>query len=164
MMPPAAILTSVAPGGIAMKRTFVLLSLFLVGCMETPKPTPLGRTSLYDRLGGEAGITKVVDDFVASVMASDKIRARHKEHFQKGDVAGLKRKLIDQIGEATGGPQKYKGKNMKDAHKGLGITNADFDALVEALVQALDKNNVGEQEKKELLALLGPMRKDIVEK
>jgi hemoglobin len=164
-MPPAAILNCIVPGGIAMIRTLVLLSVFLPGCMENQKPTPLARgASLYDRLGGEAGITKVVDDFVASVMASDKIRAKHKEHFQKGDVAGLKRKLIDQIGEATGGPQKYKGKNMKDAHKGLGITDADFDALVECLVQALDRNKVGAQEKKEVLDLLGPMRKDVVEK
>ena len=47
-------------------------------------------------------------------------------------MAGLKKKLIEQIGEATGGPQKYTGKNMKDAHKGLVITDEDFDALVGA--------------------------------
>jgi hemoglobin len=142
-----------------------VLLLPLAGCMEGQKPNPLPRTpSLYARLGGEPGIKAIVDDLVANVLASDKIRDPHKAHLQQGDVAGLKRKLIDQVGEATGGPQKYKGKNMKDAHAGLGITDADFDALVEALVQALNKNKVGEAEKKELLGLLAPLRKDVVEK
>jgi len=142
-----------------------VLLLTLAGCMEGQKPNPLPRTpSLYVRLGGEPGIKAVVDDLVINVVASDKIRPQHKSPFQQGDVAGLKRKLIDQISEASGGPQKYQGKNMKDAHAGLGITDADFDALVEALVQALDKNKVGEAEKKELLGLLAPMRKDVVEK
>jgi hemoglobin len=142
-----------------------MLLPLLAGCMEGHKPNPLPRTpTLYARLGGEPGIKAVVEDLVANVLASDKIRPQHKAHLQQGDVAGLKRKLIDQIGEATGGPQKYKGKSMKDAHAGLGITDADFDALVEALVQALDKNKVGEAEKKELLGLLAPLRKDVVEK
>jgi hemoglobin len=139
------------------------LCLLAIGCMEGQKPNPQPGT-LYRRLGGEAAITKVVNDFVANVIASDKIRERHKKHFQEGDVAGLKRKLIDQIGEATGGPQKYQGKNMKDAHKGLDITNADFDALVAALIKALQDNKVGETEQKELLGLLGPMKGDIVER
>jgi hemoglobin len=141
------------------------LCLLAIGCVEGQKPNPLPRaTTLYQRLGGEPAITKVVDDFVANVLASDKIRQVHIEHFQKGDVAGLKRKLIDQIGEATGGPQKYKGKNMKDAHKGLDITDADFDALVAALEKALKKNGVAEAEQKDLLGLLAPMRKDVVER
>jgi len=53
---------------------------------------------------------------------------------------------------------------MKSAHKGMDITNADFDALVGDLVASLDKFKVGDREKQELLAALGPMRKDIVEK
>jgi hemoglobin len=125
---------------------------------------PAKSSSLYERLGGEDGIKKVVDDFVVAVMENDKIRDVHKTHFKQGDVAGLKKKLVDQIGAATGGPQKYTGKNMKDAHKGMGITNADFDALVASLNTALDKNKVGAKEQKELLELLGPMRKDVVEK
>jgi hemoglobin len=124
----------------------------------------LERVSLYDRLGKEEGITKVVDDFVAAVIANDEYPPKLKEHFKRADVAVLKKKLVDQIGEATGGPQRYTGKNMKDAHKGLGITNADFDALVASLKKALDDNKVGEKEQKELFALLGPMRKDVVEK
>jgi hemoglobin len=149
-----------------MTRHCLTLWVFLAcaGCMENQKPTPLARTaSLYERLGKEPGITRVVDDFVAAVAADDKVRDKHKKHFKEGDVAGLKRKLIDQIGAATGGPHKYTGKNMKEAHRGLGITNADFDALVGDLVKAMDRNHVGPTEQGELKALLGPMRSDVVE-
>ncbi len=131
--------------------------------MESSKPSPAKRP-LYDRLGGEKGITQVVDDFVANVAADPNIKEKHKRHFQEGDVASLKRKLIDQIGQATGGPQKYTGKDMKTAHQGLGITNADFDALVADLTKALDKNGVSQADRDELLTMLGGMRKDVVEK
>ena len=73
-------------------------------------------------------------------------------------------KLVNQICEASGGPCKYKGKDMKTAHIGMGIGGGDFDALVQALVGALDKFNVGAHEKDQLLAALGPMKTDIVEK
>lgn len=155
-----------------MSRTVVLILCIglVAGCMEGQKPQEqrlqraAAKQSLYERLGGEPGLTRVVDDFVAIVVADPRIKEVHKKHFREGDVAGLKRKLIDQVGEATGGPQKYKGKNMKEAHRGLGISDEDFDALVACLIQALDKNQVGQGEKDELLALLGPMRADVVEK
>jgi hemoglobin len=131
--------------------------------LEKP-PEPPAKPSLYDRLGKEEGITKVVDDFVANVVADDDIKEKHKKHFQEGDVPLLKRKLIDQVGEATGGPQKYTGKNMKDAHKGLEITNKDFDALVRDLAKAMDKNKVAEDDKSTILKVLETMRKDVVEK
>ena len=142
-----------------------LLLTTLVGCMEGHKAEKdrQERLKLYDRLGKEEGITKVVDDFVAAVGANDKYPPKLKEHFKRPDVAGLKKKLVDQIGQATGGPQKYTGKTMKDAHKGLGITNDDFKALVESLVEALKKNKVGNEEQKELLGLLGTMKDDVIE-
>jgi hemoglobin len=139
--------------------------ILLAGCIEGQKETPLKRQpTLYERLGGEPAIVLVVNDFVTIVAADDRIREQHRKHFMEGDVAGLKKKLVDQIGEATGGPQKYTGKNMKDAHKGLEITNADFDALMADLVKALDNNKVPAAEKDELLRLLAPMRGDVVEK
>jgi hemoglobin len=150
----------------------LLLVISLTGCMEGTKPTPVKRVSdkeqsaksLYDRLGGEKAIAKVVDDLVANVMADESYRPALKKHFKEGDVAGLKKKLVDQIGEATGGPQKYTGKSMKEAHKGLGITDAEFDALVNDLVKALDANKVPKPEQDELLGMLRKMRPDVVEK
>jgi hemoglobin len=121
--------------------------------------------SLYDRLGGRTAITAVVDQFV-TIVAGDK---RIKSFFAAtaSDPARLKTfkgHLVDQICEAGGGPCKYKGKDMKTAHKGMGITDADFNALVEDLVAALDKFNVGKAEKDQLLGVLGPMKADMVEK
>jgi hemoglobin len=150
-----------------MKRRTVpwlLLALVACGCMEGKKTTPLVRTpTLYTRLGGEPAISKVVDDLCTNMIASDKIRDDHKEHLLKPDIRPVKRKLIDQIGEATGGPQTYTGKSMLEAHRGLGITNAEFDATVAALVKAMDTNKVSKEEQDKLLKLLAPMRSDIVE-
>src|SRR6266487_625497 len=83
------------------------------------------------------------------------------------DPARLKKfkgNLVDQICQASGGPCKYKGKDMKAAHMGMGVSGADFTALVEDLVGALDKFKVGAHEKDQLLGALGPMKADIVEK
>ena len=72
-------------------------------------------------------------------------------------------KLVDQICEASGGPCTYTARDMATTHKGLGITDDHFNALVEDLVAALDKFNVPEREKNELLGALGPMKGDIVD-
>ena len=133
--------------------------LLAVGCASTMQQS-MADKSLYERLGGKEAITAVVDDFVARVAADKRINS----FFAKANVPRLKMMLVDQICEATGGPCKYTGRDMKTTHKGMGITNADFDALVGDLVASLDKFKVGEREKQELLAALGPMRKDIVEK
>jgi hemoglobin len=71
--------------------------------------------------------------------------------------------LVDQVCGATGGPCSYRGRDMKSTHLGMQISSADFGALVQDLVAALDKFNVPAGEKGELLGLLGPMKKDIVE-
>lgn len=116
--------------------------------------------SLYTRLGGNAAITAVVGDFVLQNVAND---ARINAYFADVDLTNLQRLLVEQIGEATGGPEEYTGRDMVEAHKGLGITVADFNALVEDLVISLDTFEVPEAEKTELLNALGPMQTDIVE-
>ena len=118
-----------------------------------------GEASLYDRLGGKPAITAVVDQFLLNVAAD----ARINSYFANTDMAALQANLVDQICEASGGPCTYSGKDMKSAHAGLGVNDAQFDALVEDLVAALDQFNVGDAEKQELLGVLGPMRSDIVE-
>jgi len=128
-----------------------------------PAPEPqavAAPASLYDRLGGEAAIRAVVDEFVANVAADTRIN----KWFENADIERLKGHLVNQIGQASGGPQVYTGRDMKTTHAGMAIDDAAFNALVEDLVKALDKFNVQQQEKDELLGLLGPMRSDIVEK
>ena len=125
-----------------------------------PKASKTKEKSLYVRLGGKEAITAVVDEFVARVAADTRINA----FFAHTDIPKLKMNLVNQICEAAGGPCKYTGRSMKEAHKGMGVSTADFNALVEDLVAALDKFKVGEKEKNELLSVLGPMKTDIVEK
>ncbi len=126
------------------------------GKMAKPK-------SLYTRLGGKKAITAVVDEFVNNCAGDSRINkffadtAKDPKRLKK-----FKGNLVDQICQASGGPCKYKGKDMKTAHKGMGITDADFSALVDDLVKALDKFKVGATEKSELLGALGPMKGDIV--
>jgi hemoglobin len=121
--------------------------------------------SLYSRLGGKKAITAVVDEFVNNVAADDRINKFFADTAKDPKrLAAFKGKLVDQICQASGGPCKYKGKDMKTAHAGMGVSEADFNALVEDLVKALDKFNVGQPEKDELLGALGPMKGDIVEK
>ncbi|SOY67849.1 Hemin transporter (fragment) [Cupriavidus taiwanensis] len=103
-------------------------------------------------------ITAVVDDFVGNVATDTRINAR----FANANIPRLKTRLVEQICAGSGGPCTYGGLDMKTAHAGMAITNAEFDALVDDLVKSLNKFKVPEREQKELLGILGPMRKDIV--
>ncbi len=114
--------------------------------------------SLYKRLGKKEAITAVVNDFVGRVADDGRINGK----FAQANIPRLKAMLVEQICAASGGPCTYTGRDMKTTHTGMAITNEQFDALVGDLVTTLNKFNVPEREKKELLGALGPMRKDIV--
>ena len=147
-----------------MKMRKYTLPAFLAGLLAF---APMSRAddTLYKSLGGKKAIVAVVNDFVGRVAADSRINS-----FFKGTasdpkrLAKFKKNLVDQICEAAGGPCKYTGKDMKTAHAGMGITDADFNALVADLTAALDKFKVGDKEKNDLLAVLGPMKPDIVTK
>jgi len=115
--------------------------------------------SLYERLGGLEAITSVVDSFVAR--CADDIRINGK--FERTDVPRLKKMLVDQVCEATGGPCSYSGRDMRRTHDGMEVTAGEFDALVEDLVLTLGEFDVPRAEQQDLLGLLAPMRGDIVE-
>jgi hemoglobin len=141
--------------------TLVAMATLVAGCagggMQGDKMA-MEKKSLYDRLGGKPAITAVVDDFIGNVAGDTRINKR----FANADIPRLKRMLVDQICQASGGPCTYTGASMKDAHKGMKITDAEFNALVEDLVKSLDKFKVGAQEKNDLLGALGGMKPDIV--
>ena len=138
-----------------------VLTGYITGCSTTGTSTEtMQSASLYQRLGEKPAITAVVDDFVARVAADSRINGR----FANANIPRLKMNLVDQICAASGGPCAYTGRDMRTAHAGMGISNADFDALVGDLVATLNKFKVPDREKNELLSVLGPMRKDIVER
>jgi hemoglobin len=136
----------------------VVVGLLAAGCASMRDDTMMAKKSLYDRLGGKQAITGVVDDFIANVAADSRINQR----FAGTNIPRLKTMLVDQICEATGGPCKYTGKDMKTVHAGMRITEGEFNALVEDLVKSLDKFKVPGPEKNELLTALGGMKPQIV--
>ncbi|MFO1069716.1 MAG: group 1 truncated hemoglobin [Geminicoccaceae bacterium] len=153
-----------------MRRTEWLVTALLVaglaGCggmadgdgMAKP-PAPMAqRTSLYDRLGGMPAIEAVTDTFLQNVAADPAINRR----FARTDIPRLRGLLVEQLCAATGGPCIYGGKPMPEAHKGMQITGAEFDAMGGDLAKALDAHAVPAAERDELLKALGGMRPQIV--
>ncbi len=119
--------------------------------------------SLYQRLGGYNVIAAVTDDFVGA-LAGDPMFTKFFVGHSNDSKARIRQHIVDQLCMATGGPCVYTGRDMRTAHAGLGITNADWDHAVQLLVGTLDKFRVPEKEKGELLAALTPLKKDIVER
>jgi hemoglobin len=115
--------------------------------------------TLYERLGGNAAITAVIGDFVDNQVVPD---TRINGFFANTDLDRLKVLLVEFTASATGGPEKYTGRDMKTAHEGMNVTVADFNALVEDLSKSLDVFSVPAQEKGELLGALAPLQGDIV--
>ena len=115
--------------------------------------------TLYERLGGLNAITAVVGAFRDRVAGDDRINLK----FARTDLARLTKMLIDQVCEATGGPCRYNGRSMKEAHAAMKVTKGEFNALVEDLVATLNQFKVPSAEQEELLAILGPLKSDIVE-
>jgi hemoglobin len=121
-----------------------------------PPPT------LYDRLGGKDGVDAIVDSFTKNLLADPRVNKPFKK--SKDGLAQFKQHFAEQICQLAGGPCQYTGKAMGEAHKGMGINDAQFDAVVEDLKLALDEKGATEQDKSELFAALAPMKPDIVEK
>lgn len=122
-----------------------------------------GPKTLYVRLGGNAAISAVIDDFLTKVVADNRINSFFAATVaSSARVTKLRNNLINQVGEASGGPEKYTGLSMKESHKGMKITDAQFNALVEDLQASLVKFKVESRTKIQLLGALGGMRADIV--
>jgi hemoglobin len=120
--------------------------------------------SLYERLGGVYAIAVVVDDFIDRVMADRRLNAnpRVAEAHHKVPPAGFKYLVTEQVCCATGGPQLYSGRSMRESHAHLAITAAEWDAFLDDFHQTLDKFNVAQTERNELLAIIASTRSDIV--
>lgn len=145
--------------------SLLLASVVLSACATFQSPTLYQRLQVKDGTGtlraGRDAIALIVDDFVANLMADNRVKTRFAS-LKPPEVARLKANLSDQICEASGGPCSYLGRDMKTVHAGMKISEGEWTATVEDLVKALDKYKVGAKEKEELLAALGPMKKDIV--
>jgi len=121
------------------------------------------KKSLYARLGGYDAIAAVVDDFIGRLVADKRFSKFFVGH-SEDSLKKIRMHVIDQLCAAAGGPCLYVGRDMKTSHHGLGITSDDWDASAKHLVESLDKFNVPKAEKDELLAFVGTLKKDIVDK
>jgi hemoglobin len=123
------------------------------------------KATLWDRLGGERAVRAVVHDFVISAAPDPKVNfdRNGKYKLTPDDVRALEQKLVELVSAVSGGPLKYSGKSMKEAHEGMGITNEEFNALADHLVATLKKFNVPQKEINELVGIVASTRGDIVE-
>ncbi len=128
----------------------------------TPKGTDSGSAdtrTLFERLGGLPAIEAVVKEFVKTTGSDPRIA----QFFTNADIPRLEQLMVEQICEGTGGPCKYTGKSMKESHTGMKVSEEHFAAFIEDLTATLDKFEVGDREKREVLEAFNSMKADVVE-
>jgi hemoglobin len=154
---------------VMIMRSFVVFGIVVVltACSAQPREpsisaAPAGAApSLYLQLGGQPAIEALVDALVAQYKSDPRIAARFD--LPATDIAYLRARLIEQLCQATGGPCEYTGLSMPDAHSGLAITNAEFDAFMEDTNKAMTQLGVSDEHQLILGEVLGGMRGDVVE-
>jgi hemoglobin len=119
---------------------------------------PATDDALYQQLGGQSGLVRLMDDFMTRLLAD----ARMKPFFKDADQKHIKEELVTQFCEVTGGPCKRNGPDMKKAHAGIDVTKANFNALVEVLQQSMDAQGIAFTAQNRLLAKLAPMHRDVI--
>ena len=115
-------------------------------------------TSLYERLGATEGITQIASDLIDIHVANPRISARYVD----SDLAKVKNGAATFFVTGTGGPQVYEGKDMLGTHRGMNISCDEFMAVLDDVLEALEKNNIGQREQEEVLFIFYSMRSDVV--
>lgn len=129
--------------------------LGLAGCASNPPPRD---DSLYQALGAEAGLTAIVEELLFRLVEDPRIA----HHFAETDIITLRDRLVEQFCVEAGGPCSYGGRTMAESHAGLNLTEADFNALVEDLVDAMEALQVPTTAQNRLLRRLAPMRSEVI--
>ncbi len=125
--------------------------------------TPATAKSLYHRLGGFDALAAVTDDFIGRLASDPDLAPFFKGH-SSDSLKRVRQNIVDQLCALTGGPCYYTGRDMKTAHAGMGITQAQWDKSVTHLVATLDAFKVPQKEMDEVLSAVGKTHDDIVEK
>ena len=143
-------------------RDFIL-SVIVGAVLLGPLAGRAQEKTLYQRLGGYDAIAAVTDDMIGR-LAADPQLGRFLAGLNDDSKKKLRQHFVDFLCSATGGPCLYTGRDMRTSHKGLGISDADWDASVVDLTATLDKFKVPARERAEVLAAVSSLKKDIVEK
>ena len=128
----------------------------VAACLTFAAPA-LADEALYQQFGGEEGMLRIADDMIAASFSNP----RTAPYFAKASVKRLREQLASHFCEQVGGPCKYTGSSMKNVHAPMHIDRAAFNALVENLQDAMDKNKIPFSVQNQLLAKLAPMYRDI---
>jgi len=119
--------------------------------------------SLYERLGGTAGINVLVDDIVARHMENPVIRSRFQPYLETPDKLKITKQHLCAFLEAgSGGKAEYKGRDMKLAHRGMNINEAEYMAALDDILAALRKRGIDEQTQKDVLSIAYSLKGDIL--
>lgn len=118
----------------------------------TQKPT------LYERLGGETGVRKIVND----VLDKNSNNPLIGYHFRNIDMDKLKQLVFEFFSMGTGGPHQYTGRDMRSSHTGMNINEEEWISATNDTILALDMNGIGQEEKNEVIAILESLKGDIV--
>ena len=125
--------------------------------------TIVQQKSLYQRLGEAKGISALVDDIVEAHLTNPLIKARflpvkdNPAHF-----AEVKQHLINFLASGSGGPEKYSGRDMPSAHRGMNISEAEYMAAIDDILNAMDKHGIDEETKKDVLAIAYSLKGQIL--
>lgn len=119
--------------------------------------------SLFERLGGSSGITALVDDIVTMHMENPVIRARFRPYLQTPDkLAAVKRQTSAFLEAGSGGSAQYTGRSMRDAHRGMNVSEAEYMAVVDDILAVLRSHGIDEQSQKDVLAIAYTLKGDIL--
>ena len=144
--------------------SFLIAIAVLLSCVGAARvASAQSGDSLYKRLGGYDALAAVTDEFIRR-LATDKTLGRFFVGESDHSKMRIRQLVLDQLCAATGGPCVYIGRDMKTAHKGLGITEEDWNIAVKHLVATMTKFKVPEKEQKEVAGALTTLKGDIVEK
>jgi hemoglobin len=145
------------------RNRLVFVSIVLFVCSLGLNAFAQGKDSLYKRLGGYDALAAVTDDFIGR-LATDKTLGRFFVGASDNSKMRIRQLVLDQLCAATGGPCVYIGRDMKTSHKGLGVTEEDWNISVKHLMDTLAKFKVPEKEQQEVTGAISGLKADIVEK
>ena len=115
--------------------------------------------SLYDRLGGAAGISAIVDDVIAAHLANPVVAPRYSN---VKDMEHTRRVSREFFCAGAGGPEKYTGRDMRAAHKGMNVSEQEFLAVVDDVMGVLGRHGIDPTTQKDVLAILYGFKNEIV--
>ncbi|KQQ81348.1 globin [Xanthomonas sp. Leaf131] len=127
------------------------------GAVPDPAPRDASLRPVFDDFGGKAGLTALMDDFMDNLMADKRTRP----FFENANRDHVKAQLVDQFCVILDGPCTYGGKDMAEAHRGMNIDRAQFNALVEDLQAAMNKHGIPFRSQNKLLSKLAPMYRQV---